>query len=172
MIFFTSALRCTICLCLTFCCLHVAFFSWDKYVKRPTTTKVSQVSLQSDDVPSFAICPQPSVNVNVLKHLIGFNVSVLDQSTICKMDGCDGLNIFGGFVEANQTESQMIGKFYEDLKFSGFNVIHDVMVQLTNSRIVSIQDENSTAYMQPLYEMGDCPVFTVPSGLGDTSKIV
>ena len=41
-------------------------------------------------------------------------------------------------------ESQMIGEFYEDLKFSGSHVIHDVMVQLTNSSIVSIQDENST----------------------------
>ena len=104
--FFTSTLRCTICLCLTYCCLYVAFFSWDKYLKQPTTTKVSQVSLQSDDVPSFAICPQPSVNVNVLKHLIGFNVSVFHQSTICKMDGCDGLDFSGDLLRQTKWKAK------------------------------------------------------------------
>ena len=48
-----SALRCTIYLGLTLFCLYVSSFSVEKFVNRPTTTKVSQVPLQSGDVPSI-----------------------------------------------------------------------------------------------------------------------
>ena len=140
-------------------------------MRRPTTTKVSQVALQSGDVPSFAICPQPSVNVAALVDLIGFNRSMFDQSTICKMGGCAGLDYFGYFVEENQMDSKGVEHFFTDLKFSAYHVIADIAVQLTNSSTISINHIKNTRYMQPLYEMGDCPVFKVPQGLGTTSKI-
>ena len=130
------------------------------------------MSLQSGDVPSFAICPHPSVNVSALEKLEGFEMDVFDQIKICKMEGCASLDNFGRFVEENKKDSKGVRALYNDLKFTASEVVQDVLVQLTNSSTISVQNLSNTRYMLPLYEMGDCPVFTVPSGLGDTSKIV
>ena len=166
-----SALRCTIYLCLTLCCLYVNYFSVEKYIGRPTATKVSQVALQSGDVPSFAICPQPSVNVTAVENLIGFNMSAFEQTLICKWGGCAGLDYFGHLVEENRMNSKGVRKLYNALKFSASDVINDVVVQLTNSSMRSISKLKNIRYMQPLFELGDCPVFKVPQHLGTTSKI-
>ena len=88
------------------------------------------------------------------------------------MFGCAGLDYFGGLVEENKKDSNGVRQLYNDLKFFSSEVIHDVMVQLSNSNWISIHSRNNIAYMQPLYEMGDCPVFKVPDDLGDTSKIM
>ena len=88
------------------------------------------------------------------------------------MTGCAGLDYFGRLVEEHEKDSEGVRQLYNDLKISPFDVIYDVMVQLTDSSMISILNENNTAYMHPLYEMGDCPVFKVPEGLGDTSKIM
>ena len=45
-------------------------------------------------------------------------------------------------------------------------------VQLQNSEKVAIDEMDNAKYMLPLYEMGDCPVYKIPEGLGDASKIV
>ena len=166
-----SAMRCTIYLCLTLSCLYVSYFSVEKYLSRPTATKVSKVNLQSGDVPSFAICPQPSVNVTSVEHLIGINMSAIHQTLICKMGGCAGLDYFGHLVEENRMNSKGVRKLYNALKFSASDVILDVSVQLTNSSMRSISKLKNLRYMQPLYELGDCPVFKVPQHLGTTSKI-
>ena len=130
------------------------------------------MSLQSGDVPSFAICPHPSVNVSALEKLEGFEMDVFDQIKICKMEGCASLDNFGRFVEENKKDSKGVRALYNDLKFTASEVVQDVLVQLTNSSIISVQNLSNTRYMLPLYEMGDCPVFKVPGGLGDTSKIM
>ena len=169
---FMSALRCTIYLCLTISCFFVCSFSVKKFLDRPTTTKVSQVPLQSGDVPSFAICPHPSVNVSAVEKLDGFNMTLFNQIQICKMKGCDSLDNFGRVVEENKMDSKRVKKLYDDLKFTAFEVVQDVVVQLKNSSMISVLKLVNTRYMLPLYEMGDCPVFKVPAGLGDTAKIM
>ena len=69
-------------------------------------------------------------------------------------------------------DSQKVDEFYNLLKFEASEVVHSVMVQLQNADRVFINITDSAEYMLPLYEMGDCPVYSVPEGLGDTSKIV
>ena len=130
------------------------------------------MSLQSGDVPSFAICPHPSVNVSALEKLAGFDRDVFNQIKICKMEGCASLDNFGRFVEESEKDSNGVRALYNEMKFTASEVVHDVLVQLTNSSIISIQELANTRYMLPLYELGDCPVFKVPEGLGDTSKIM
>ena len=169
---FMSALRCTIYFGLTIGCFFVCSFSVKKFLNRPTTTKESEVPLQSGDVPSFAICPHPSVNISALEKLDSFNRTLFNQAEICKMKGCDSLENFGRFVEENKMESQRVEQFYNELKFTASEVVQDVLVQLTNSSIISVLKLDNTRYMLPLYEMGDCPVFKVPDGLGDTAKIM
>ena len=134
--------------------------------------KVTQEVLQSGDLPNFAICPQPSVNVSALRKLKNnFNETFFNQTRICKMKGCNSLTNFGQFVEKTTMNSNMVKEFYEDLKFSAHEVVDNVLVQLTNSTEISILNPADTKYMLPLYEMGDCPVFKVPEGLGATSRI-
>ena len=87
------------------------------------------------------------------------------------MKGCNSLTNFGQFVEKTMMNSDMVKEFYEDLKFSAHEVVDNVLVQLTNSTEISILNPADTKYMLPLYEMGDCPVFKVPEGLGATSRI-
>ena len=99
-------------------------------------------------------------------------MDVFDQIKICKMEGCASLDNFGRFVEENKKDSKGVRALYNDLKFTASEVVQGVLVQLTNSRTISMQNLADTRYMLPLYEMGDCPVFKVPDGLGDTSKIV
>ena len=130
------------------------------------------MSLQSGDVPSFAICPHPSVNVSALERLDRFDMNVFNQTKICKMEGCASLDNFGKLVEEHKKDSKGVRALYNDLKFTASEVVQGVLVQLTNSRTISMQNLADTRYMLPLYEMGDCPVFKVPDGLGDTSKIV
>ena len=57
------------------------------------------------------------------------------------------------------------------MKFNASEVVEKVLVQLTNGSNISVPILRNTRYMLPLYEMGDCPVFKVPDGLGDTAKI-
>ena len=144
------------------------FLSQNNFV----TTKVSQVPLQSGDLPRFAICPQPSLNVSALENLTGFNKTKFDETAICSIDGCQSLDTFGHFVQENGMDSQKVDEFYNLLKFEASEVVHSVMVQLQNADRVFINITDSAEYMLPLYEMGDCPVYRVPEGLGDTSKIV
>ena len=68
--------------------------------------------------------------------------------------------------------SKEVDEFYNDLKFTASEVVHSVTVQLQNSEQVPIDDMDNAKYMLPLYEMGDCPVYRIPEGLGDASKIV
>ena len=133
---------------------------------------MSQVALQSADVPNFVVCPNPSVNVSMLDKLDGFNMTLFNQAKICKNDGCDSLENFGRFVEESNKDSEGVRKLYNDLKFTASEVVQDVLVQLTNSSIISVGKLANTRYMLPFYEMGDCPVFKVPDGLGDTAKIM
>ena len=168
---YISVVRSIIYLCLTLTCFYVCSFSVEKFLNRPTTTKVSQVPLQSGDVPRFAICPHPSVNVSALENLDGFSMTLFNQTKICKMKGCDSLENFGKFVEENQKDSNGVKKLYNDMKFTASEVVQDVFVHLTNGSIISVPILVNTRYMLPLYEMGDCPVFKVPDGLGDTAKI-
>ena len=134
--------------------------------------QVSQVPLQSGDLPRFAICPQPSLNVSALENLTGFNRTKFDQTAICNIGGCQSLDTFGHFVEENAMNSQQVDEFYNLLKFTASEVVHSARVQLQNSDQVFIDITDNAEYMLPLYEMGDCPVYSVPEGLGDTSKIV
>ena len=99
-------------------------------------------------------------------------MDVFNQTKICKMEGCASLDNFGKLVEEHKKDSKGVRALYNDLKFTASEVVQDVLVQLTNSRTMSMQNLSNTRYMLPLYEMGDCPVFKVPDGLGDTSKIV
>ena len=167
------ALRCIIYICLTSSCFYICSFSVKKFLDRPTTTKVSQQeSLQSGDLPNFAICPQPSVNVSALQKLdFGFNMTLFNQTKICKKEGCDSLDNFGSFVELNKMDSNGVREHYNDLKFTASEVVEDVLVQLKNSSEISIKTLDNIRYMLPLYEMGDCPVFKVPDGFGSTSRI-
>ena len=136
--------------------------------------QVSQVPLQSGDLPRFAICPQPSLNVSALQNLTGFSRALFNQTAICKIDGCQSLDTFGHFVEENGMDSKEVDEFYNDLKFTASEVVHSLTVQLQNSEKVAIDIDNmdNAKYMLPLYEMGDCPVYRIPEGLGDASKIV
>ena len=99
-------------------------------------------------------------------------MSAFYQTARCKMSGCAGLDYFGRLVEEHKKDSKGVRELFHDLNFHAFDVIDDVMVQMTNSSTISILNENNTEYMHPLYEMGDCPVFEVPEGLGATSKIM
>ena len=127
--------------------------------------------LQSDDVPRFAICPHPSVNKSALAKFETFNEALFNQTKICKMTGCDSLDNFGRYVEENKKDSNGVRTLYRDMKFTAKEVVKDLQVQLTNSSIRSVPILGNSKYMLPLYEMGDCPVFKVPDGLGDTGKI-
>ena len=71
-------------------------------------------------------------------------------------------------------DSKEVDEFYNDLKFTASEVVHSLTIQLQNSEKVAIDIDNmdNAKYMLPLYEMGDCPVFKVPAGLGDTAKIM
>ena len=69
-------------------------------------------------------------------------------------------------------DSKSVDQFYNYLKFTASEVVHSVTVQLQNSKHVAIDDMDIAKYMLPLYEMGDCPVYRIPEGLGDASKIV
>ena len=52
-------------------------------------------------------------------------------------------------------------------------VVHSAMVvRRQNSDEMPRDIVDNTKYRFPLYEMGDCPVFRVPEGLRETSKIV
>ena len=166
------AIRWGVYLCLCLFCLYVSFIQLEKYIQRPTTTKVSQVPLQSGDLPRFAICPQPSLNVSALQNLTGFNRTSFDQTSICKIDGCKSLDTFGHFVEENGMDSREVDEFYNDLNLRASEVVHSVTVHLQNSDQIAIDDMDGAEYMLPLYEMGDCPVYRIPEGLGDASKIV
>ena len=128
--------------------------------------------LQSGDLPTFAICPQPSLNVSALQNLTGFNRDVFNQTAICEIDGCRSLDTFGHFVEENAMDSQKVDQFYNLLKFTASEVVHSVKVHLQNGEQVVIDDMDNAKYMLPLYEMGDCPVYRIPEGLSDASKIV
>ena len=79
---------------------------------------------------------------------------------------------FGRFVEESNKDSEGVRKLYNDMKLTASEVVQDVLVQLTNSSIISVREWANTRYMLPFYEMGDCPVFKVPDGLGDTAKIM
>ena len=70
--------------------------------------------------------------------------------------------------------SKEVDEFYNDLKFTASEVVHSLTIQLQNSEKVAIDIDNkdNAKYMLPLYEMGDCPVYRIPEGLGDASKIV
>ena len=68
--------------------------------------------------------------------------------------------------------SKEVAEFYNELKFTASEVVHSVNVQLQNSEQVPIDHMDNAKYMLPLYEMGDCPVYRIPEGLGDASKIV
>ena len=135
---------------------------------------MSQVPLQSEDLPRFAICPQPSLNVSAIENLDGFDKNRFDQIAKCKMDGCQSLDFFGHFVEENKMDPGRVDEFYNDLKLTATEVVHSVAIQAANSdqMIIVGHDEDSARYMLPLYEMGDCPVFKIPEGLGLTSRIV
>ena len=167
-----SALRSTIYLCLTLSCFYVCSFIVEKYLNRPTTTKVTQVPLQSGDLPSFAICPHPSVNVSALEKLDVFSMTLFNQTKICKINGCNSLDNFGRIVEENKKDSKGVKTLYKDMKFTASEVVQKVFVQLTNGSTISVPVLVNTRYMLPLYEMGDCPVFKVPDGLGNTAKIM
>ena len=84
------------------------------------------------------------------------------------------MDFFGHFVEENNMTSGNVDDFYNDLKLTATEVVHRVAIQAANSDQLKIarHDEDSARYMLPLYEMGDCPVFRIPEGLGQTSRIV
>ena len=86
--------------------------------------QVSQVPLQSDDLPRFAICPQPSVNISALQNLTGFDRISFNQTSICQTEGCKSLDTFGHFVEENGMESKEVDQFYNYLKFTASEVVH------------------------------------------------
>ena len=109
--------------------------------------QVSQVPLQSDDLPSFAICPQPSVNISALQNLTGFDRIAFNQTSICQMEGCKSLDTFGHFVEENGMESKEVDQFYNYLKFTASEVVHSVTVQLQNSEKVAINEMDNAKYM-------------------------
>ena len=69
-------------------------------------------------------------------------------------------------------DSKKVDQFYNLLKFTASEVVHSVTVKLQNGEQVVIDDMDNAKYMLPLYEMGDCPVYRIPEGLGDASKIV
>ena len=84
------------------------------------------------------------------------------------------MDFFGHFVEENNMTSGNADDFYNDLKLTATEVVHKVAIQAANSDqlIIVRHDEDNARYMLPLYEMGDCPVFKIPEGLGLTSRIV
>ena len=84
------------------------------------------------------------------------------------------MDFFGHFVEENKMNSGRVDDFYNDLKLTASEVVHKVAIQVANSDQLKIarHDEDNARYMLPLYEMGDCPVFRIPEGLGQTSRIV
>ena len=80
---------------------------------------------------------------------------------------------FGQFAEENNMDSNRVGEFYNDLKLTASEVVHSAMVvRRQNSDEMPRDIVDNTKYRFPLYEMGDCPVFRVPEGLRETSKIV
>ena len=115
------------------------------------------------------------MNKSALAKLDGLDPTVFesnfDQAKICKMKGCDSLDNFGTYVHESKKDSNGVRKLYKDMKFTANEVVHDLQVQLTNSSIISVPILANSKYMLPLYEMGDCPVFKVSDGLGDTGKI-
>ena len=84
------------------------------------------------------------------------------------------MDFFGHFVEKNNMNSGRVDEFYNDLKLTATEVVHRVAIQAANSdQLITVRhDEDNARYMLPLYEMGDCPVFKIPEGLGQTSRIV
>ena len=139
-----------------------------KYLEYPKGAKVKQVPPWAQDLPNFAICPQPSLNTTALKNLSGFNRSRIEST--CAEKGCSFLEEFGHLAEQNNMSSDQVLGFYHDLKFRASEILYEALVVLKNDSTISI-DLGYDTFGLPVYELVDCPVILLPTA-GTITKLM
>jgi hypothetical protein len=106
-------------LVLSVACLLVCWNNLTTFLAFPTGSQVSQADILSQDIPSFAICPQPTLNLSAIKDLEGFSQ---DKLIICQdplsKSNCSFMETFGSVIKAFNINSSQVEVFYKDLKLN------------------------------------------------------
>ena len=158
-------------LCLTISCLVICYTGLKAYLAYEKGTLLTRVRIKSEDVPAFAICPQPALNRVAFESLEEFHSESIRDSFACPESGCKFMDEFGLIIEENNMTSEEIIKFYREIKFGAHEVVGKVIVTLINGTEVEVDLRTSSLYQLPIYEMVDCPVVMIPSGLEEPAKI-
>ena len=139
---------------LTIACIFVCSIKVSDYLTYPTQSKVTQEIMDSEDIPFFVICPQPSLNLSALEGLE-------NTKDMCKTKGCSFIDTFGSIVEGNNFKSKEVANLYENLKLSAFEVIANARAHFSDKSHIDLKQELSKL---PNGELGDCLVYSVPTG--------
>ena len=157
-------------LCLTIFCLVICYMGLVEYLEYNKGTMITRANIQSNDIPAFAICPQPALDKDAMStsSYASFEMEGLDY---CPESGCTFIEQFGRLVEENNLTSDETLDFYRKMKFGASEVVAKVTVTLFNGTDVDVDFRSQSDYQLPIFELIDCPVVTIPLGIENTAKI-
>ena len=159
-------------LCLTIFCLVICYMGLVDYLEYNKGTMITRANIQSNDIPAFAICPQPALNKDaILNTLRSYDSLEREKLDSCPESGCTFIEQFGHLVEENNLTSDETLNFYRKIKFGASEVVANVTVTLLNGTDVDVDFRSQSDYQLPIFELIDCPVVTIPLGIEEAAKI-
>ena len=157
-------------LCLTIFCLVICYMGLVDYLEYNKGTMITRANIQSNDIPAFAICPQPALNKDAMSTLSYASLE-MEGLDYCPESGCTFIEQFGHLVEENNLTSDETLNFYRKIKFGASEVVANVTVTLLNGTDVDVDFRSQSDYQLPIFELIDCPVVTIPLGIKEAAKI-
>ena len=158
-------------LCLTIFCLVICYMGLVDYLDYNKGTMITRANIQSNDIPAFAICPQPALNRDAISTLRSSDSLERERLDSCPESGCTFIEQFGRLVEENNLTSDETLDFYRKMKFGASEVVAKVTVTLFNGTDVDVDFRSQSDYQLPIFELIDCPVVTIPLGIEEAAKI-
>ena len=132
-------------LCLTIFCLVICYMRLMDYLEYNKGTLITRANTQSNDIPAFAICPQPALNKDAMSNL---SLASLEMEGLdyCPESGCTFIEQFGRLVEENNMTSDETLDFYRKMKFGASEVVAKVTVTLFNGTDVDVDFRSQSDY--------------------------
>ena len=159
-------------LCLTIFCLVICYMGLVDYLEYNKGTMITRANIQSNDIPAFAICPQPALNKDAMSTLRSYDsLNNTERLDSCPESGCTFIEQFGRLVEENNLTSDEILNIYRKMKFGASQVVAKLTVTLLNGTDVDVDFRSQSDYQLPFFEVIDCPVVTIPLGIEKAAKI-